>query len=340
MGREDLKARRAKMRESRVNLVDMDLMEEEDSPLLDAIKGVPARIDKDKIYYFKYSELTPYPDDKIRLKLHTGEKRESLKKTIEQDGILDPILVWSHDGVKYIMAGHNRADIGNELGLDIPCLVFDKIDRAKADRIVVVTNLYNRQHKEMKPSELSNMLATLIDSYEEDTKENIYSAIDNEFNLSKKQILMYLRLRNLKKELMDKVDNGDIAVTTGYVIASFDDTRQDMLYDFITRHNIKTINGAKVESLKTRMIKPWDEEYLCMIFGIAEKKKADKRVTNVKVKIAALSAYLYTDEMKNSEQLIVDVIKTRSELKKMVEEGGREYSDELLMEAVKAYLEK
>ena len=168
----------------------------DDIPLVGIASQIKKAEDSKTIYYCEPGnyDLLPYPDAEIRLDLHTEEKRASMVESIKTDGILEPILVWRQNEQKYILAGHNRYDIGKELQIKIPYIEFSNITKEQADRIVIITNLQNRQYTEMKPSQLAVMLKRLVnETYGDLDKKDIVAQINEQFSLGTKKIYQYLR---------------------------------------------------------------------------------------------------------------------------------------------------
>lgn len=283
----------------------------EDTPLAGLVNALKVENQNREIIECDPNELLPYPNEKIRLSLHTGYKRQSMKESIEIDGILEPALVRVVDDKKYIMAGHNRNDLAKELNKKTPCIFFYNIDDKKADRIVVITNLQNRQYNEMKVSELISMLQALMDSYDENSvKEEIYEDINSEFNLSKRKVKQYLKMANLIPEFMYMLDEKQISIYVGYELAFASHDRQKDLYTFMLKNDIKSISMKQIDQIMKREIKEWDELFLSEVFGLVKKKRQPK-AAKVYVNVQDLSPYMTSDEIKNFGKTVQDMLEMR-----------------------------
>lgn len=297
-----------------------------DTPLNDWVGKLKEEENFRTVYEGDPDEFTIYPDDKIRLRLHEGEKRQSMLESIKTDGILEPILVWKDDDKKFIMAGHNRVDIARELGIKVPYIVFDNLDRQKADRIVVITNLQNRQYSEMYPSELAHMLTKLIDSYsDDDYKETIYKDIKDEFNLGKKTVIQYLRLNKLDPYLLQMLDNKKMPMYSAYSLSFASADNQGRLAEFIQENNIDSVPMKACDALLKRAVGEWDDEFISAAFGmgVARSRKVAKKIM---VNLKMIRKYIPEEDITKADSIIEDSLKLRQEICKAMEEKGIEFS--------------
>lgn len=312
--------------------------DEESSPLADLVNQIQVKYDIDKIYYGNPDEFKLYPNEKIRLKPHTGDKKELLRESIKKDGVLDPALVWIKDGEKIILAGQNRNIICKEENIKLPYIIKEIQDSRQADRIVVVTNLHNRQHNEMLPSELCSMLSCLIDSYDNDIyKGDIIKDIGNEFKLERNQIYRVLSFRKLIPELLKMLDDKRMPLYAGYTLASISIEKQSVLNDFIQDNSIEKISKKNVDALMARPEAPWDITFLRRSFGleISEKKRTRK---NTIIENAQIQKYLFKEEENKIQDTVIDTLSMRYQIYKKMKEHNMEYSEKEVMIAIEQYL--
>ncbi len=314
------------------------IADDEMSPLAELVSQLDAKYDTDKIYYGNPDEFKLYPNEKIRLKPHTGDKKELLRESIKQDGVLDPALVWIKGSDKIILAGQNRNIICREENMQLPYIVKEIHDEKQADRIVVVTNLHNRQHNEMLPSELCSMLSCLIDSYDETAyKGDIIKDISNEFKLERNQIYRVLSFRKLVPELIQMLDEKLMPMYAGYTLASVSHEKQTALCEFLKDSKIEKISKKNVDSLMARPEAVWDLPFLRKAFGLEniEKKRTKK---NTIIDNSKIQAYLFEGEQSKAQETIIKTMDMRYRIKKKFEKHSMEYSPEEVMKAIDIYL--
>ena len=338
--RDKMRARREAMKLHATEQINSDTQElSEDSPLHDIVKNISKQSER-VVKYASADKFTYYPDHSIILKLHEGYKRDAMVESIKKDGIIEPICVWPKDNQLIILAGHNRCNIAEELGIQVPYLEFTDIDEKKAERIVIITNLQNRQYTEMLPSELSRMLRRLIDSYDDTYKEDIYIDINSEFNLSKQKVLQYLRLGKLNSKLLKLLDEGAMPMTAAYNLAYVSDEKQQFLLNFMHQNDITKISLNNVNILRKRDKKDWDEEFLRTAFGLAKAKKVGRTATTIKVPIKKIQNLMTVDELKDAESVIESSLSIRKELYSFFEAHNQEYSNRIVQEALAKYFEE
>ena len=118
--RDKMRARREAMKLHATEQINSDTQElSEDSPLHDIIKNISKQSER-VVKYASADKFTYYPDHSIILKLHEGYKRDAMVESIKKDGIIEPICVWPKDNQLIILAGHNRCNIAEELGIQVP----------------------------------------------------------------------------------------------------------------------------------------------------------------------------------------------------------------------------
>lgn len=309
---------------------------EEDTPLIDVVNELK-NATSFEVTMEDAKILLPYPDKGIRLQLHTGYKRDTLKESIQHDGIIEPCIIWLKEGKKIILAGHNRADIAKELNIKVPCITRTDLDTKKAERIVIITNLQNRQINEMKPSELSRMLTRLIAGYDNSVyKSEIYQDIDEEFSLSRTKVLWYLKINSLNTYLLEMLDNDAMPLTAAYKLACATSYNQNQLADFIKRKEIRKVSITNTEKLTTRKTMNWDEEFMMLIFGLIEKSKKPRKTTTVSVKLKDIEKFAVGEQVTASS--IIEVYKLKNDIKNRFEEKGYEYNEKDVIKAVEQYL--
>ena len=79
-----------------------------------------------QVEYEPTSELVTYVNN---AKIHTGEQVEQIKKSIQEFGFNNPLLVWTNaEGKSEIVAGHGRLVAAQELGIEeLPVIHLDRL---------------------------------------------------------------------------------------------------------------------------------------------------------------------------------------------------------------------
>jgi ParB-like chromosome segregation protein Spo0J len=72
----------------------------------------------------------------------TVEQRHILRQSIEENGVLEPV-VFDEDGE--ILDGHHRVEIAEELGIEYPRRVIDDLDRPGKHMYALTVNVARRQ---------------------------------------------------------------------------------------------------------------------------------------------------------------------------------------------------
>lgn len=199
-------------------------------------------IDSKNIQEIKISKLKDYPNHFF--KLYEGDRLEEMKKSVETNGVLNPLLVWKKDGEYTILSGHNRKHAAQQIGLKfVPCIVKENLSEDEADLIVTETNFLQRSFSELTYSEKALSLAQrnnalkkqgkrrdLTETFEGVSSSTLISddvltndKLANEFNLSPRNVARYVKVGSLVTSLLELLDNGIISFIGAYHIAFVED---------------------------------------------------------------------------------------------------------------------
>ena len=185
-------------------------------------------------------------------KVLDNKEMDELVSSIQQNGILSPILVrpLDHTTDEYeIISGHRRFHAAKIAGLtEIPVIVYN-ISHDKAAIMLVDSNLHRENILPSEKAYAYKMKADAIkrQGYRTDlTMGQIVPKSDDNRSLSLigaqtgesyKTIQRYIRLTNLIPELLDLMDQGIIAFSVGYELSFLSERFQRILLDEITKND-------------------------------------------------------------------------------------------------------
>ena len=229
------------------------------------------------------AELVPYKNHKF--KPSSEAKRQMIKESINEFGVLEPLIVRAKEDVPYpidgkyeILAGHQRTQLSKELGLTtIPAIIKTGLSEDEAEQIVAETNM-QRSFEEMRHSERAAVLAS---HYNATKRRNVRKEVLDEINaylqtfanpvesraedglspmatnslrevakdhdLSKDTIARYIRIDTLLEEIKDLLDDGKIAVRAAVELSYINADNQKLFADLMVAGNYKCdIEKAKL----------------------------------------------------------------------------------------------
>lgn len=167
----------------------------------------------------------PFPINELKI--------EQIADSIENVGVIEPIIVVK-DGEKYkILSGRHRFRACKKLGKDdIPCYIKNvQADDDIARYIIIATN--TDRNNEYKPSVYAKAYAEQLSLMKKLGKKSTVSAIAEQNGLSRKQIYRYIRLTNLIPEMQGLVDDGIISIETAVEFSFLSIEKQSSLYNYI-----------------------------------------------------------------------------------------------------------
>ena len=181
--------------------------------------------------------------DKLRpfeghpFKVVDNEEMDQLTWSILTQGLLTPLVVRPLDNGEYeVISGHRRLHACKKAGIEtVPALIY-AIDRDAAAIALVDSNL---QREKILPSEKAFAYKLKRDalSHQGVTSPQVgeklltVEKVGLEAGDSKNQVLRYIRLTNLIPGILQKVDEGRIALTPAVELSYLTDAEQEDLLE-------------------------------------------------------------------------------------------------------------
>ena len=180
------------------------------------------------------------------------EKIEQIADSIENVGVIEPIIVIENLGRYKILSGRHRYRACKKLGKeDIPCYI-KNVSEDVARYILIATN--TDRNNEYAPTVYAKAYAEQLELMKKLGKKATVSAIADQNGLSRKQIYRYVRLTYLIEDFQRWVDNDIIRMLSAVELSFLSETKQTTLYKHLIgtgiaesaiSRNILTVETAK-----------------------------------------------------------------------------------------------
>lgn len=142
------------------------------------------------------------------------ESLDELSHSIKTYGVIQPIIVRKVGSSYEIVAGERRWKASKKAGLkEVPCLVKD-IEELEAMKLALIENL---QREDLNPIEEARAFKELMDKHKL-TQEEVSQVVGK----SRSYIANTLRLLNLDKEILTKIEEGKITSGHGRALLSIE----------------------------------------------------------------------------------------------------------------------
>lgn len=214
----------------------------------------------EKVIDIKLSDIDDFPDHPFKVK--DDDEMDNMRQSVEENGILHPILVRpKSDGRYELISGHRRKRASQLANKEtIPCIVRDLTD----DEATIIMVDSNMQREEILPSEKAFAYKMKLEAMKHQGKrtdltsdqvgqklESKYSVemLANDVGDSKTQIQRFIRLTELIPELLELVDNKQIALSPAVELSFLNDEQQYAVLDCI-ECNVATPSHAQAIKLK------------------------------------------------------------------------------------------
>lgn len=209
-------------------------------------------IEIDKLSNFRNHIFSPITENKF----------EELKSSIEQNGVIVPIIIRKLSNNEFeIISGHNRVKACKELNYSTIPAIIKNVNDDEANLIMIDTNVSQRD--KLLPSELmkaysikQEILKSHFDQLErnEGNSSDTYDTrekLAEQENTSTSQISRYLRLKELLPEILEFVDNERIPFTVGVALSFLKKEYQQTLLEILNENQKLKITLKQAEKLKT-----------------------------------------------------------------------------------------
>ena len=180
------------------------------------------------------------------------EKIEQIADSIENVGVIEPIIVVEKLGRYKILSGRHRYRACKKLGKeDIPCYI-KNVSEDVARYILIATN--TDRNNEYAPTVYAKAYAEQLELMKKLGKKATVSAIAEQNGLSRKQIYRYVRLTYLIEDFQRWVDKDIIRMLSAVELSFLSEEKQNALYKHLIgtgiaesaiSRNILTVETAK-----------------------------------------------------------------------------------------------
>ena len=205
--------------------------------------------------------------DKLRtfeghpFKVIDNEDMEALAESIKTQGIISPLIVRPIENTdEYeVVSGHRRLHAAIKAGLsEVPALIYP-LDRNEAMIAVVDSNLHRER---ILPSEKAFAYKMKMEAMKAQgkrtgltlsqvaTKSDTAAEIGQTQNERRDQVFRYIRLTNLIPELLNKVDEGIIALSPAVELSYLSEKQQKILLDAMSLNDCTPSHAQSIRMKK------------------------------------------------------------------------------------------
>ncbi|WP_018885706.1 ParB N-terminal domain-containing protein [Paenibacillus massiliensis] len=305
------------------------LLSEKDQPLLEQSAGIQT---------IPINKIRMYKDHPFRL--YEGERLADMVSSIENNGILVPVIVRKievdENGCDHeMLAGHNRMNAAQLLGLEkLPAVVKEMLTDEEALMYVVETNVLQRSFTDMLPSEKAKVLTLrhsemfsqgkrndIIEELKslenpQYIRRNTTSApvgqkstsrdkVAQEYGLSKNSVSRLLRIDKLIPGLKQRTDVEELPLRSAVQLSYLSDDEQIMVEQAIAE------NGYKVDMKKSEFLQGYSgkltaEQTIKILSGEAIRRPRSKTPAPFKLKHKIFTKYFSANTKPSEIEATID----------------------------------
>lgn len=189
-----------------------------------------------------------YPFENHPFKVVDDDKMDELVESIQNNGVLTPVLIRPDDeGTYEMISGHRRLHAAKRAGLiKIPAVIKEMTN----DEATIAMVDANVQREEILPSERAFSLKMKMDAMKHQGKKgDVTSSTDGtklrsgdivgqSEGLAKSMVHRYVRLTELSSKLLDMVDEKRLALSVAVEISYLNKNIQQWLYEYIRENGM------------------------------------------------------------------------------------------------------
>ncbi len=230
-------------------------------------------------------EISMFPNHPFKITM--DEKMLELKESIEEYGVLMPVLVRPRsDGGYEMVSGHRRKYASELAGKQvIPCIIRNMTDD-EATIIMVDSNL---QREKILPSEKAFAYKMKLDAMKRQGKRTDLTSVPLAQKLQSKtsrqilaeqvgesqdQIRRYIRLTELITPILDMVDEGKIAMRPAVELSYLPKDQQELLLDTM---QLEDCTPSHAQAIKMRKFSEEGRLNEDVIYSIMSEEKGNQK---------------------------------------------------------------
>ena len=226
-------------------------------------------------------KLHPFPAHPF--KVQDDEDMEQLTQSIQAQGVLTPLVVRPLENGEYeVISGHRRLHACRKAGIEtIPALVYT-IDRDAAAITLVDSNLHRER---ILPSEKAFAYKLKMDALSRQGKRTDLTSrqvgeklsvtqLSESSNESERQIHRFIRLTNLVPGILEKIDEGRIALTPAVELSYLTEAEQK---DLLETMESEDCTPSLSQAIQLKQLSQAGKLDIDTIFGILTQPKANQR---------------------------------------------------------------
>ena len=222
------------------------------------------------------------------------EDMEVLTESIKEQGILCPLIVRPIENTdEYeVVSGHRRLHAAIKAGLsEVPVLIYP-LDRNEAMIAVVDSNIHREKilpfsYKMKMEAMKAQGKRTDLTLSQIATKSDTAAEIGKEQGESRNKVFRYIRLTHLIPELLQKVDEGGIALSPAVELSYLSEEQQKILLDAM---RLNDCTPSHAQSIRMKKAAQQGTLSLESIYEILSEEKANQ-TERISFKVQDLKAF-------------------------------------------------
>ena len=240
--------------------------------------------------YLAVDKLRPFEGHPF--KVVDNEEMDQLTWSILTQGLLTPLVVRPLDNGEYeVISGHRRLHACKKAGIEtVPALIY-AIDRDAAAIALVDSNL---QREKILPSEKAFAYKLKLEALKHQgtssqvgTKLRSDEMIAQQTGDSRNQVQRYIRLTNLIPGILQKVDEGRIALTPAVELSYLTDAEQE---DLLETMESEDCTPSLSQAIQMKALSQSGQLDMDTIFHIMTQPKANQQ-EKISFKVSELRDY-------------------------------------------------
>ena len=224
-----------------------------------------------------------YPFAGHPFKVRDDADMAELVESIRTHGVLTPLLVRpAKPGTFEVISGHRRLHACKKLGIETVPTLISTMEREDAIIALVDSNLHREK---LLPSEKAYAYKLKMDALSKQGKRTDLTSrqvgekltvtqLSESSNESERQIHRYIRLTNLIPGILEKVDEGRIALTPAVELSYLTETEQANLLETMESEDC---TPSLSQAIQLKQLSQTGRLDVDSIFGIMTQKKANQQ---------------------------------------------------------------